>query len=100
MSVPSRQADLAWMLAHSPAGVTVTLGAASTQGSLRLAGEEQLEAEGIALGTRVATILIATGSLPALAAGAQLTAAGATWRVHRHYPESDGAVTRLVCVPA
>lgn len=98
MSILTRQADLAHVLADC--GVVVTLGAASTYGSVRLASAEEVAGEGApALQAQLCVITIVTGSLPALTGGVTITVGGAAHRVHRHFDAGDGVATRIVAYP-
>jgi hypothetical protein len=81
-------------------GIVVSLGGASTYGRLRASAPEEGDPnQGPGFNARLVTILIATGSLPALQNGIVLTAGAETYRVHNHAPESEGNQTRIVAYP-
>jgi len=98
MTISLRRADLLHLLTDS--GVRVTLGAVSTYGSIRLASEEEVSAENTpSLNAQLSIIKIVTGTLPGLSGGVVLTAAGASYRVHRHSMVGDGESTDIVAYP-
>ena len=84
-------AELAYML--DDCGVTVTLGAASTSGTLDEPDEVLLEVAQLVGAKR--TVVIATGSLGGLVADAAVTVAGAPYTVRDYRAIDDGAMTRL-----
>jgi hypothetical protein len=103
MSIVSRHADLAYMLADS--GVIITLGGASTSGLVRAADEEILQSSGSPVGLigKAILVIIAMDSLPGLAGNAEIVVtAGAlagTYRVDRILTTADGEVTRFLACP-
>lgn len=97
MAIGSRAADLAYMF--KDAGVSVTLGAASTYGTVRRVGLEVVgDPEGRELASRRISVRIATGSLAGLDVGVSITVAGTAYIVRERMEQADGAETVLECV--
>jgi hypothetical protein len=99
MTIPTRQADLAYVLADC--GVVVTLGAASTHGTVRSADGEVLRADGspVAVRPRAILVTIQTGTLAGLHEAAQITVAGAAYVVDGLQRVGDGESVRLLASP-
>jgi hypothetical protein len=99
MSILTRQADLAHVLADC--GVVVTLGAASTFGTVRSADGEVLRADGSPVALRPYAILITIlrDSLTGLHEGARITVAGSPYAVDSLQRPGDGETVRLLASP-
>lgn len=99
MTIPTRQADLAYVLADC--GVVVTLGAASTFGTVRSADGEVLRADGspVALRPHALLVTIQRDSLAGLHEGARVTVAGSPYVVDSLQRPGDGETVRLLASP-
>jgi DNA-binding beta-propeller fold protein YncE len=103
MTISTRHADLAYVLADC--GVVVTLGAASTYGTVRAADGEVLNSDGspAALVGRAVIVLVARDSLPGLASNAEIVIAdgslAGSYRVDRILGGADGAFVRFLACP-
>ncbi len=98
MTISTRGRDLAYALGRL--GVLVTLGGASTYAQVNAAGEEEGDPDrGPQFNASLVSILIRVGTLPALQSGIVLSVAGVSYKVHRHHPQEDGALTRIVAYP-
>jgi hypothetical protein len=99
MTILTRQADLAHVLADC--GVVVTLGAASTFGTVRSADGEVLRADGspVALRPHAILVTIQTSTLAGLHEGSQITVAGSPYVVDSLHRPGDGETVRLLVSP-
>jgi hypothetical protein len=92
-------ANLAYAFEHSPGSVVVTLGSDSTYGLVRCGGVNVLaEQQGRELSSSSLTVLIATGTLAGLEAGASITVGGTAYLVREQGPELDPKLTLIHCV--
>lgn len=79
------------------AGVDVTVASVTAKGVVDLADEEVLQ---MGLGEqfgKVITVVVKTGTFPALIEGVALTTMGTTYKVHRLVQQGDGATTKAFC---
>jgi hypothetical protein len=99
MTISTRHADLAYVLADC--GVVVTLGAASTYGTVRAADGEVLRADGspASLRPRAILVTIQAGTLAGLHEGSQISVAGSVCVVDSLQSVGDGESIRLLASP-
>jgi hypothetical protein len=84
-------------LINNAGGVSVTVGAVTANGLRDVTDEEAFVGQvGLAIGRQV-SVIVKTGTFPALAAGVSITVEGTAYKVVEVRRIEDGALTRVLC---